>query len=156
MPAGGPFFAVRFQWVAQGSPMSRADGDEDATKGPTMCISAPFATAANPQPPRKPAPAGALRLPATCGSSRGADRARLAMNGLDQHVHVVGRRRRQNTVPEIEYVSRRRSRCTHDARYLPANRVRVGQEHKRIEIALQCHPRTDTRARSGEIDGPVQ
>lgn len=63
---------------------------------------------------------------------------------------------RVNAVPQIKYMTWMRAELLYRALGFGTHRGARGIQHHRIDIALQCHPRTDAVTRIGERRRPIQ
>src|SRR5262245_52111879 len=77
------------------------------------------------------------------------------MHSLDEFLDMARRSRRHDPMPEVEDMPCRVAEVREGALGLALHRVRVREQHQRVEIALQGDLPADARARLPEAHGPV-
>src|SRR5690242_9425291 len=78
------------------------------------------------------------------------------MDHVDQNLDVLWRRGGHDPVPEVEDVARSLPCSRDDGLGLALDGRRVGEEHERIEVALEGDALAELPARRSQIDRPIE
>src|ERR1700741_207499 len=92
----------------------------------------------------------------------GAHATRMLMNSVYQYLHMLRRGELADAMAEVEDVRRPlawagvgRAEVFQYPAGLRLDRARAGEQHRRVEVALQGMGRADERAGRAEVDRPV-